>query len=191
MLSQKKQKGYKCYVCKQPFTAKHPRYVKLCLECGNFNEQKKLAKHDLSSYIALVTGGRTKIGYHTALRLLRDGARVVVTSRFPYDALQRLIQEPDFEDWKDRIHIYGLDFRQVQRVEEFALFLGNHFPYIDIVINNAAQTVRMSEEEYRTLAVNETELKNRLSGNQLSRLASGETLVSRFGFSGSTSPDQG
>lgn len=150
-----------------------------------------MAKHDLSSYIALVTGGRTKIGYHTALRLLRDGARVVVTSRFPYDALQRLIQEPDFEDWKDRIHIYGLDFRQVQRVEEFALFLGNHFPYIDIVINNAAQTVRMSEEEYRTLAVNETELKNRLSGNQLSRLASGETLVSRFGFSGSTSPDQG
>lgn len=116
---------------------------------------------------------------------------MVVTSRFPYDALQRLIQEPDFEDWKDRIHIYGLDFRQVQRVEEFALFLGNHFPYIDIVINNAAQTVRMSEEEYRTLAVNETELKNRLSGNQLSRLASGETLVSRFGFSGSTSPDQG
>jgi hypothetical protein len=111
----------------------HPRYPKLCVECGNLNEQKRLARHDLTSYVALVTGGRIKIGYHTALRLLREGARVIVTTRFPYDAIRRYIQEPDWEDWKDRIHVYGLDFRRIDLVESFAFSLNQQFPYIDII----------------------------------------------------------
>lgn len=144
----------------------HSHYTQLCYECGEMNEKKRLAKHDLSAYIALVTGGRIKIGYYTALRLLRNGARVIVTTRFPYDAFQRYIQEPDFEDWKDRIHIYGLDFRRIERVEDFAHFLQRQFPYIDLIVNNAAQTVRMTEEEYNAVALNESKLKQQLTSSK-------------------------
>ncbi|RAL26196.1 SDR family oxidoreductase [Thermoflavimicrobium daqui] len=175
-----KQKKYKCYVCKQPILVKHPHYQKLCYECGEFNEKKRLAKHNLSAYIALVTGGRTKIGYYTALRLLRDGARVIVTSRFPYNALLSYIQEPDFEMWKDRIQIYGLDFRQLDKVEKFTYFLDQHFPYIDIIINNAAQTVRMSDEEYHALSLNELELQKQLTSSQILQLTADEIPVSEF-----------
>lgn len=181
MIKQVEQKKkYKCYVCKQPIAEKHLHYTQLCRECGDVNEKKRLAEHDLTGYITLVTGGRTKIGYYTALRLLRDGARVIVTSRFPYDALQRYIQEADFDSWKDRIHIYGLDFRLIERVEKFASFLNQQFPHIDVIINNAAQTVRMPENEYDTLTANEMELKKRLTTGQVRQLPSGETPVSRF-----------
>lgn len=176
----KQDKIYPCYVCKQPLLDLHHHYSKLCKECGDFNEQKRMATHDLSGYIALVTGSRTKIGYYTALRLLRDGARVIVTTRFPYDAMQQYIQERDFEAWKDRIHVYGLDFRYIDQVEQFAYFLDKKFPFIDIIINNAAQTVRMPTEEYKTLLLNEPRLKNQLTGNQLLQLPSGEELATEF-----------
>lgn len=145
------QKKFKCYVCKQPMTSHHSHYVKMCVECGDFNEQKRIAKHQLSGYIALVTGARVKIGYHTSLRLLRDGATVIATTRFPYDALKRYIQEPDFFEWKDRIHLFGLDFRQIQQVEQFIGYLDITFPYLDIIINNACQSVRTPREEYQEL----------------------------------------
>lgn len=155
----------KCYVCKQLMIDTHPFYSMLCCTCGDYNEKKRNSKHNLHGYTALITGGRTKIGYYTALRLLREGAQVIITSRFPQDALQRYIKEPDFDTWSERIHIYGLDFRQLGRVEEFTCFLDKHSPYIDIIINNAAQTVKMSKEEYKTLALNEVELKKQLSGH--------------------------
>lgn len=165
---QGEKKKQKCYICKQRMDPSHPRYPKLCVECGNLNEQKRLSRHDLTSYVALVTGGRIKIGYHTALRLLREGARVIVTTRFPYDAIKRYIHEPDWEDWKDRIHVYGLDFRKIDQVEQFAFSLNQQFPYIDIIINNAAQTVRMPDEEYQSLFLKEREWKTQWlnSGNQ-------------------------
>lgn len=156
----------RCYICKEPNPIVHDHYTRLCRACGEFNEMKRTAVHRLDTFTALVTGGRTKIGYHTALRLLRDGARVILTTRFPYDALHRYIQEPDFAQWKDRIHIYGLDFRQIERVEWFAHYIDQEFPYIDIIINNAAQTVRMTPEEYETLTLHEAKLQNQLSGGQ-------------------------
>ncbi len=168
---------FRCYICKEPNPVVHDHYTKLCRACGEYNEMKRTARHHLDNYIALVTGGRTKIGYHTALRLLRDGARVILTTRFPYDALQRYIKEPDFDTWKDRIHIYGLDFRQIERVEMFAHYINKEFPYIDIIINNAAQTVRMSPEEYDGLMLKEAELQKQLFGGQGSpQLAGGAAL---------------
>jgi NAD(P)-dependent dehydrogenase (short-subunit alcohol dehydrogenase family) len=180
MLNQKKkqEKKPKCYVCKQPVLIAHQHYHALCHECGEFNEKKRLAKHDLSSYIALVTGGRTKIGYHTALRLLRDGAQVIVTTRFPYDALLSYLQEPDFKQWENRLQIYGLDFRQLDKVEEFIYFLDRQIPYLDIIINNAAQTIRMPDEEYHGLSLNELTLQKQLLGrSQILSLPSQETPV--------------
>ncbi|WP_028590886.1 SDR family oxidoreductase [Paenibacillus massiliensis] len=167
---------HRCYVCKESNIVAHEHYVKLCEPCGAYNEKKRLAKHDLQSYIALVTGGRTKIGYYTALRLLRDGSRVILTTRFPYDALQRYIKEPDFENWRDRIHIYELDFRQIERVEMFAHFINKEFPHIDIIINNAAQTVRMPQVEYQELKLKEVELQKKLMDNQ-HLLANSRTIL--------------
>ncbi|MBS7530327.1 SDR family oxidoreductase [Hazenella sp. IB182353] len=163
-------KVFPCYVCKQPLHQPHSDYMKLCISCGDLNKEKRNASHDLNGYTALVTGGRTKIGYHTALRLLRDGARVIATSRFPYDAMKQYMNEHDFDIWQDRIHIYGLDFRYVNQVEEFAYFLEQAFSHIDIIINNAAQTVRMPEEAYRTLLENESVIKNQLSGQSIPQL---------------------
>lgn len=169
----------RCYVCKELNPIAHEHYTKLCKACGDYNELKRTAKHHMDTYIALVTGGRTKIGYYTALRLLRDGARVIMTTRFPYDALQRYITEPDWDQWRDRIHIYRLDFRQVDQVERFASYIKQEFPYLDIIINNAAQTVRMSPEEYDQLILQESELEQQLLGHQ-QQLPAGQQALAPF-----------
>jgi NAD(P)-dependent dehydrogenase (short-subunit alcohol dehydrogenase family) len=145
------KKPHPCYVCKQPFTCPHFFYRYLCLACGDLNYRKRAISVDLTGRIALVTGARVKIGYATALRLLRAGARVIVTTRFPHDAARRYCGEPDFADWQDRLEIYGLDFRYLPILERFVAHLSVHYPALDILINNAAQTVRRPLDYYAHL----------------------------------------
>lgn len=54
---------------------------------AQFNKRSQTA--NLTGKVALVTGGRIKIGFEIALQLLRAGARVIVTTRFPRDAAMR------------------------------------------------------------------------------------------------------
>jgi NAD(P)-dependent dehydrogenase (short-subunit alcohol dehydrogenase family) len=131
-----------CYVCKQPFTKVHRYYDSLCEPCGDFNYAKREQTADLSGHYALVTGARVKIGFQAALKLLRAGAHVVVTTRFPVDAASRYAKEPDFADLKERLQIFGLDLRHTPSVERFARFLAKRLPRLDYVLNNACQTVR-------------------------------------------------
>ncbi|HLG62043.1 MAG TPA: SDR family NAD(P)-dependent oxidoreductase [Ktedonosporobacter sp.] len=145
------KKARPCYVCKQRFTALHFFYEYLCLPCGDFNYHKRTSQVNLAGRVALVTGGRVKIGYATALRLLRAGAQVIVTTRFPHDAARRYSSEPDFADWRDRLQIYGLDFRYLPVLEHFVAHLYATYPALDILINNAAQTVRHAQEHYAPL----------------------------------------
>jgi NAD(P)-dependent dehydrogenase (short-subunit alcohol dehydrogenase family) len=140
-----------CYMCKQPFSHAHFFYRSLCLACGDLNYQKRRIPGDLSGRLALVTGARVKIGYATALRLLRAGAQVIATTRFPRDAALRYSSEPDFVDWQDRLHIYGLDFRSLPILEDFVEHLYATYPALDILINNAAQTVRHPLADYAHL----------------------------------------
>lgn len=144
-------KLHTCYVCKQPFSHAHFFYRSLCLTCGDLNYQKRRIPGNLSGRVALVTGARVKIGYATALRLLRAGAQVIATTRFPHDAALRFSSEPDFADWKDRLHIYGLDFRSLPTLEDFVEHLYATYPALDILINNAAQTVRRPLADYAHL----------------------------------------
>jgi len=132
----------KCYVCSKRYDGLHFHYDQLCSECGDFNYKKRSQICDLTSKIALVTGGRTKIGYHIALLLLRNGALTIVTTRFPKDAALKFCKEPDFDQWSDRLHLYGLDFKYVPSVYEFCDFLKSKYSRLDIIINNAAQTIR-------------------------------------------------
>jgi NAD(P)-dependent dehydrogenase (short-subunit alcohol dehydrogenase family) len=92
--------------------------------------------------VALVTGARVKIGFETALKLLRAGASVVATTRFPHDAAFRYSREPDFAEWKDRLHVHGLDLRHSPSVELLARHVERSFDRLDVLVNNACQTVR-------------------------------------------------
>ena len=140
-----------CYVCKQPFTKMHGYYDSLCEPCGDFNYSKREQTADLAGHYALVTGARVKIGYQAALKLLRAGAHVVVTTRFPVDAASRYAKEPDFASFGARLQVFGLDLRHTPSVELFARFLNERLPRLDYVLNNACQTVRRPAGFFRHL----------------------------------------
>ncbi|MDY6807301.1 MAG: SDR family oxidoreductase, partial [Cyanobacteriota bacterium] len=144
-------KPKRCLVCKQTFPEAHIFYSGLCQSCGDLNYAKRGQTADLRGAIALVTGARVKIGYAVALRLLRAGAQVIATTRFPRDAASRFAGEGDFKEWSDRLQVYALDLRHLPRVEAFARHVINCYPRLDIIINNAAQTIRRPPAFYEHL----------------------------------------
>jgi NAD(P)-dependent dehydrogenase (short-subunit alcohol dehydrogenase family) len=143
--------GRACYVCKQPYVEVHRYYDSMCPSCGDFNYAKREQTADLAGRVALVTGARVKIGYQAALKLLRAGAQVVALTRFPVDAADRYAQEPDYADFRGRLHIHGLDLRHTPSVELFARWLAGRLPRLDYVLNNACQTVRRPAGFFRHL----------------------------------------
>jgi NAD(P)-dependent dehydrogenase (short-subunit alcohol dehydrogenase family) len=131
-----------CYVCKAEFRKLHHFYDTMCTECGDFNYAKRFQTADLTGQVAVITGSRLKIGYHITLMLLRAGATVVATTRFPVDSALRFSREDDYSKWKDRLKIHGLDLRHIPSVEIFCNYIEQQYDRLDILINNAAQTVR-------------------------------------------------
>lgn len=124
----------------------------MCMPCGAFN----LASSRISepsrltlpaTFTALVTGARVNLGYCTTLRLLRCGARVLATTRYPRDAVARYAQESDYSAWKDRLRVLGADFRSAADV--FAIVNDTRRCLKDwggaerlhLLVNNAAQTL--------------------------------------------------
>jgi len=144
-----------CYVCKAEFTKLHHFYDTMCPECAQFNYEKRFQTASLKGDVALITGSRLKIGYQAALMMLRAGADVIGTTRFPKDSALRFSKESDFDDWKHRLHIFGLDLRHTPSVEIFTDFIRGHYKRLDILINNAAQTVRRPPGFYAHLMQNE------------------------------------
>ncbi len=138
-----------CYVCKQKYTVIHHFYDQMCPPCAEFNLVKRTELADLRGRVALLTGGRVKIGYQAGLKLLRAGAEVIVTTRFPRDSAGRYAKEPDFGEWGHRLEIFGLDLRHTPSVEAFCRELVATRPRLDFIINNACQTVRRPPEFYR------------------------------------------
>ncbi len=140
-----------CYICKQPFTRVDAFYHQLCEECAAFNHARRDARTDLTGRRALLTGGRAKIGMYIALRLLRDGAHTTITTRFPRDAVRRFRAMDDADEWFDRLSIVGIDLRNPAQVTDLADAVAAEGP-LDVLINNAAQTVRRSPDAYALLA---------------------------------------
>ena len=145
-----------CYICKRKYTAVHAFYDQMCQTCGDFNEAKRSESADLSGRVALLTGGRVKIGYQAGLKLLRCGAELIVTTRFPRDSATRYASEPDFEEWSDRLEIFGLDLRHTPSVEAFCSHLLATRTQLDFIINNACQTVRRPPAFYQHMMEAET-----------------------------------
>ncbi len=139
-----------CYICKQHYTVVDAFYHQLCPDCAAFSHGKRDARTDLTGRRALLTGGRAKIGMHIALRLLRDGAHTTITTRFPRDAVRRFTALPDAGDWLHRLRIVGIDLRDPAQVLGLADAVATAGP-LDILINNAAQTVRRSPGSYAPL----------------------------------------
>jgi len=146
-----------CYVCKEPFTKVHRYYDSMCEACGEFNYAKRDQTADLSGHYALVTGARVKIGYQASLKLLRAGAHVIVTTRFPIDAADRYASEPDYPAFSSRLQIHGLDLRHTPSVELFTRFLLERLPRLDYILNNACQTVRRPAGFFQHLLAREAE----------------------------------
>lgn len=144
-----------CYVCKAEYTELHHFYDAMCPTCGDFNYAKRFQTADLTGQVAVVTGSRLKIGYHITLMLLRAGATVVATTRFPVDSALRFSKEEDFTNWGHRLHVHGLDLRHIPSVEIFCNYIELKYSRLDILINNAAQTVRRPAGFFKHLMENE------------------------------------
>jgi len=153
-----------CYTCKQRFRVIHHFYDSMCPTCAKLNYLKRNQVADLTGRTIMVTGARVKIGYQTALKLLRCGATVVATTRFPADAARRFATEKDFANFKDRIDIYGLDMRHVPGVEAFAAFICSKYKSLEGIVNNACQTIRRPVQYYRHLMKAEKEAVAGLDG---------------------------
>jgi len=162
-----------CYICKEPFVDLHFFYHLLCPKCADYNWKMRSLTSDLRGRTALVTGGRVKIGHQTVLRLLRDGCRVILTTRFPHAAARRLHGEPDSADWHDRIHIYGLDLRNLPAIEAFSRHMLDNEASIDIVIHNAAQTIKRPAGFYNEMVELERNPQAALTSEAMSLVVQG------------------
>ncbi|MFC4944514.1 SDR family NAD(P)-dependent oxidoreductase [Pseudonocardia sp. GCM10023141] len=145
-----------CYTCKARFTVVDAFYHQLCPPCAAKNRSHRDARTDLTGRRALLTGGRAKIGMYIALRLLRDGAHTTITTRFPNDAVRRFAAMDDSAEWLHRLRVVGIDLRDPAQVVALADDVAAQ-GHLDILINNAAQTVRRDAGSYSALVDAERE----------------------------------
>jgi len=159
-----------CYICRLAIIQPHPSYPSMCMPCGSFNTSSSRLSIPPNlffppTFTALVTGARINLGYHTVLRLLRCGARVIATTRYPRDAVARYLEETDSAEWRDRLRVVGADFRCA--ADAFALvsetkrcledWSSDGEVKLHLLINNAAQTLTDSVKK-EELAVRREEL---------------------------------
>ncbi|KAJ6095790.1 hypothetical protein N7486_006536 [Penicillium sp. IBT 16267x] len=189
-----------CYMCRQLCSIfdVHDLYPSLCRPCGSFNlsssELSLPGKLNLDGKTALVTGGRINLGYHTALRLLRCGAKVMISSRYPRDAATRYLQEPDCEQWEHKFKVIGADFRTAKdafRLVHIVKALLRDWnesdrngsadaDSLDILINNAAQTLTDPVKAEMKAISREEDLVHLLQTNKLLIDGVGDSYILRI-----------
>ena len=177
-----------CYVCKTEFHELHHFYDQLCPPCAELNYRKRAQTADLRGRVALVTGGRVKIGYQAAIKLLRAGAEVVVATRFPRDCARRFAREPDAAEWTARLHVYGIDLRHTPSVELLCQHLAATLPRLDALINNACQTVRRPAGWYDHVIAGELEAWSALPAPERAILERSRALAVEHGEQAGAGP---
>ncbi|MFF5505127.1 SDR family NAD(P)-dependent oxidoreductase [Streptomyces roseolus] len=149
------QRPRSCYTCKTRYVEVDYFYHQLCQDCAALNRAKRDVRADLTGKRALLTGGRAKIGMYIALRLLRDGAHTTITTRFPKDAIRRFKAMEDSAEWIHRLEVVGIDLRDPGQAVALAEQVAASGP-LDILINNATQTVRRLPSAYAALVDGES-----------------------------------
>jgi NAD(P)-dependent dehydrogenase (short-subunit alcohol dehydrogenase family) len=165
-----------CYICKRDYSTVHHFYDQLCPACAELNFCKRTESADLRGRVALLTGGRVKIGYQAGIKLLRAGAQLIVSTRFPRDSAARYAAEPDFMEWGHRLEIFGLDLRHTPSVESFCRHLLATRTRLDFLINNACQTVRRPPDFYGHMMERENGSLNKMPENMRKLLGAYEGL---------------
>jgi NAD(P)-dependent dehydrogenase (short-subunit alcohol dehydrogenase family) len=178
-----------CYICKVDYRSVHHHYDSMCPKCATLNWQKRLQTADLRGRVAVVTGSRVKIGFEIVLFLLRAGATVVATTRFPCDSARRFSKEADFDAWGERLLLHGLDLRHTPSIEAFAAYLGKNLEQVDFLIHNACQTVRRPPAYYAHLIDGEDPTD--LSPTLRPLLRGHEQLVAELHEAGATNAEAG
>ena len=188
-----------CYICQYaiPPHLHHPFYPTLCRPCGDFNVAEsnislpdQLRPYLPTPFTAVVTGARVNLGYYTALRLLRAGAFVLATSRYPYDAQERYKTEADCDAWITRLRVVGADFRSARDAFELVGVIGGWLDEVvgggkmgkgklDLLVNNAAQTVTDRVEKERGMVEGESIIKRKMipSSSTTSASSSGTVVI--------------
>ena len=140
-----------CYMCGKDFRSSHPVYIFCCLACGNVSQKFRHFTRNLDGHVALVTGGRTKLGHQIALKLLRAKCKVIITTRHPKTALELYKQYEDYGAWSDRLHVFpqpfDLDSEMLRTLaDSLARWIEEKFAVLDVLVNCAAQTIRCREK---------------------------------------------
>ena len=169
----------KCYICKKYYNSKiHiESYEFLCIECANENYINKNLKVNLSNNTFLVTGGRVKLGYAIALKLLRFGANVIITTRYPNFAMHNYQSETDYDIWKDRLNIIECDFTKLNQIYSMLDLLQEY--NFNGIINNAFQTIKASDSYYEKVKEIETNLKENIisNNNQITNVGENQIML--------------
>jgi NAD(P)-dependent dehydrogenase (short-subunit alcohol dehydrogenase family) len=138
-----------CYGCNKIINKVHGNYVYSCVKCGRKFQKFRYFSTPQTNKVAIVTGARTKLGHQICLKLLRAGAIVFGTTRFPEKAQQIFELYHDYPMWKDKLFLYALDM-DAENMEEIFLkfrdFVAVKFSKIDILVHCAAQTIRHREK---------------------------------------------
>ncbi len=156
-----------CYACNSKYSLAHSFYNRLCPSCSGVNYKNRFKEIDLINRNVILTGGRVKIGYAAALKFLRANANLTLTTRFPAIALSQLQKEKDYDQWKDNLKVYGLDLRNLKEVKEFINHYSNENECLDILVNNAAQTIKYTDEYYLPILQSEQKLLKVYENNPL------------------------
>lgn len=151
-----------CYVCKKfyNYNCYFEKYQCMCMDCGIFNHNKREEVSDLRDMVAYVSGCRTKIGLATVLKLLRMGATVYGSTRFPNLAVFNYMSQSDYDQWKARLIILQCDFLNYSEVEAMLDYLKDKG--INILINNACQTIRPPDSYFKKIYEYENNLEKQL-----------------------------
>lgn len=156
-----------CYACNSKYNLAHSFYNRLCPLCSGLNYKNRFKEIDLTNRNVILTGGRVKIGYATALKFLRANANLTLTTRFPAIALSQLQKEKDYDQWKNNLKVYGLDLRNLKEVKEFINHYSSENEHLDILVNNAAQTIKYTDEYYLSILQSEQKLLKIYKSNSL------------------------
>jgi NAD(P)-dependent dehydrogenase (short-subunit alcohol dehydrogenase family) len=162
----------RCYSCKKCYDNDIyiETYESLCIKCAQENYINKNLKANLSGMSFLVTGGRVKLGFSSTLKLLRMGAKVVITTRYPHFAMRNYQSESDYESWKNNLIIIKCDFTKLEEIYSMLDLLDSYT--FNGIINNACQTIKASSLYYETVGKIEDGLESNMIENNSSVLES-------------------